>query len=104
MNKASETESSAIPVCLGCLAPADPARHYCKSCGHDIGQFTTYLPYVDIPWMAAGFGAVWRRVWSSEQSRWYARLGCILFIIMFAPVMLVGAPFVWLARRKSRES
>ena len=104
MDKASETEPSAIPVCVGCLAPVDSARYYCKSCGYDTGQFTTYLPFVDIPLMAAGYGAVWRRIWSSESSRWYSIVGCILFIIVFAPVMLVGLPFVWLARRKSRAS
>jgi hypothetical protein len=104
MDKAPEDESSAIPVCLGCLAPVDRDRHYCKSCGHDTGQFTTYLPYVDIPWMAAGFGAVWRRIWSSGQSRWFTRAGCILFLIVFAPVMFVGAPNTWLARRKNRAS
>src|SRR5688572_27583819 len=98
------TDSSATPVCPGCLAPIELARDYCKTCGRDTGQFTTYLPYVNIPWMATGFAAAWQRVWQHNGPRWYARVGCFLFILLFAPVMLVGLPFVLLARRRGAAS
>ena len=97
-------DSSATPVCPGCLAPIEAARYYCKRCGHDTGQFTTYLPYVDIPWMASGFAAAWRKIWHDARPRWYGRVGYFVFIVLFAPVMLVGLPFVLLARRKGRAS
>ncbi|HEX6812547.1 MAG TPA: hypothetical protein VF384_13055 [Planctomycetota bacterium] len=94
-----EPGSAPTPVCPGCLAPIERARYYCKRCGRDTGQFTSYLPFVNIPWMATGFGTAWQKVWQSNGPRWYARVGYMLFIVLFAPVMLVGLPFVLLARR-----
>ena len=87
------------PLCPGCLAPIDATRYYCEKCGRDTGQFTTYVPYVDIPWMATGFGAAWHRLWHG-QLRWYSRVGYVLFLLAFAPVLFVGLPFVLLARRR----
>lgn len=98
------TDPDATPVCPGCLAPIDPSRHYCKVCGRDTGQFTTYIPYVDIPWMATGFGAVWHKLCHETRPRWYTKVGYFLFIGLFAPVMLVALPFVWLNRRKRAAS
>jgi len=82
MDKASE--SPATPVCPGCLAPIDPTRHYCKRCGRDTGQFTTYIPYVNIRWMATGFGAAWHKLWYDKRPRWYTRIGYFLFVVLFA--------------------
>jgi hypothetical protein len=99
MDKTRDT--SATPVCPGCLTPIDPLRYYCKKCGRDTGPFTTYIPFVDIPWMANGFGVAWRRLWYDGTLRWYQKAGYLLFIVLFAPVMLVALPFVLLARLRN---
>ena len=48
--------------------------------------------------MANGFGKIWHRTLRDPKTHWGARIGYFVFIVFFAPVMLVGLPFVLLAR------
>ncbi|MBL8729136.1 MAG: hypothetical protein JNM25_11935 [Planctomycetes bacterium] len=100
-NAAERNGTDAVPLCPGCLVPVQATAYYCARCGWDIGQFTTYLPFVNIPWAANGFTRLWRRIWWGERRRWWARLGDFLLLVAMAPVMLVGAPFVWHAKRRA---
>lgn len=102
MNDSSEAKPT--PLCLGCLKPAERARHFCTHCGRDTGQFTQYMPFEGIQWMAQGYGTAWQRLWHDGRYRWAARAGLFLFVAVFAPIMLVGLPFVFLARRANSQS
>ncbi len=95
-----------VPVCLRCLEPADPANHYCPHCGEATGQFTHYIPFVNIPWQTRIWGQVWRQMWSGEGSV-PGRLFRLFMIVWNVPIMLVGLiPELWgiLKREKNRRS
>ena len=93
----------ATPLCPGCLAPVQLAANYCPRCGWDTGQLTPYLPFVNISWQANGLGRLWRRIWWDPRRRWYTRLGDLVLLLLMAPVMLIGLPFVWRTKRSSRS-
>ena len=37
------------PLCIQCLTPFEPLEHYCKNCGSAVGNYTMYLPFINIP-------------------------------------------------------
>ena len=80
------------PVCIGCFRPVDPLAHYCPHCGAATGQFTHYLPFVNIRWQASGWGQAWRQMWSREVSI-LGRLFRLVMIVWNVPVMLIGLLF-----------
>lgn len=92
------------PLCTRCLAPADPLKYYCE-CGEAIGQFTQYVPYVNIRFNNSIYGELWRRLLSPDTRLW---LRCFSFgmLVLFAPIMFVGMFFVlrerWRARTEER--
>lgn len=92
-----EGESDGSPVCIKCFRPVNPLDHYCPNCGGATGQFTHYLPFVNIRWQASVWGQAWRQIWSREVSI-PGRLFRLLMIIWNVPVMLIGLLF-----RASRE-
>ena len=92
------------PLCPRCLAPVDPVRYYCARCGWDTGQFTPYIEYVNIRWMANAYGNLWQRLWHDSKPSRATKVGYFLFILLSAPAMLVGLPFVWLAKRQQRRA
>ena len=87
-----EEEEEGTPVCPRCFQPVDPLDYYCPNCGETTGQLTPYIPYVGIPWAAACWGRVWRKVWSSDISI-PGRLFGLLIIVWIAPIMLIGLLF-----------
>ncbi len=59
-----------IPICLHCFTPYHETEHYCKVCGEAVGQFTPYVPFVNIPFNYSIFGKIWRKLWY-EDGRWF---------------------------------
>ena len=104
-NVNADSDAESTPLCPRCLAPVDPLRYYCR-CGEPIGQFTPYIPFVNIRFNYSIFGVVWRRLWA-RGTRLNARLGYFAMLALFAPVMFVGIPFVlrdWWRSRAARAS
>jgi len=85
------------PVCIRCFRPADPLAHYCPNCGAATGQFTHYLPFINIRWQASVWGQAWRQLWSREVSV-PGRLFRLFMIVWNVPIMLLGLLF-----KSSRE-
>ena len=101
----ADGDEEATPLCPRCLAPVDPLKHYCK-CGEAAGQFTPYIPFVNIRFNYGIFGASWRRLWARD-TRLHARLGYFALLALFAPVMFIGVPFAlrnWWRSRKAVAS
>lgn len=96
--------SEGVPLCLRCLAPHSPHEYYCKHCGAAVGQFTPYIPFVDIPFYANFYGRLWKRVWHERGVPVLSRAFSLWLIGLLAPVMLVGLPFVILERRRRRRT
>ena len=85
-----------------CKPPSPPHRYYCEHCGAAVGQFTPYIPYIDIPFFADFYGRLWRRVWFERGVSLASRALGLLIILLAAPVMLIGLPFA-IARRGRRR-
>ncbi|MHC4411014.1 MAG: hypothetical protein ACYS0F_18650 [Planctomycetota bacterium] len=77
--------------------------YYCPACGAAVGQFTAYLPFIDIPFHANFYARLWHRVWFEPSVALLSRALTFLLIVVMAPIMLVGLPFVWFARRRKRR-
>jgi hypothetical protein len=90
-------DSDGIPVCIKCFQPVDPLAHYCPNCGGATGNFTHYLPFINIRWQASVWGQAWRQIWSDEVSI-SGRLFRFIMIVWNVPIMLIGLLF-----RSSRE-
>ena len=80
------------PVCIGCFKPLDPLAHYCPNCGAATGQFTHYLPFINIRWQASVWGQAWRQMWCRDVSI-AGRVFRFVMIVWNVPVMLIGLLF-----------
>ena len=101
----ADGDAEPTPLCPRCLAPVDRLQHYCK-CGEAVGQFTPYIPFVNIRFNYSIFGASWRRLWA-RGTRFHARLGYFALLVLFTPIMFVGIPFIlrdWWRSRKAEAS
>lgn len=81
-----------IPVCIRCFQPVDPLANYCPHCGEATGQFTQYLPFENILWLARVWGRVWRQIWSRDVSL-AGRAFRLFMVVWNVPVMLIGLLF-----------
>ncbi len=88
----AEDESEGTPVCLRCFQQIDPLQYYCSNCGEASGQFTQYIPFVNIRWQASVWGQMWRQIWSTDVSI-PGRVFRFLMIMWNAPIMLIGLIF-----------
>ncbi len=87
-----EDERDGLPVCIKCFRPVNPLDHYCANCGGATGQFTHYLPFVNIRWQASVWGQAWRQIWYREISI-PGRLFRLFMVVWNAPLMLIGLLF-----------
>ena len=98
------SEIPAVPVCPRCMTPFDPLQHYCKKCGEAVGQLTPYIPFVNIPFNCSVFGTMWHRFWFDKRTNIGMKILFLFLIILMAPVMLLGLPFViWQKARGNKE-
>lgn len=88
----TEDEGEGVPVCISCFEPVSPLHHYCPHCGEACGQFTQYIPFVNLRWRASVWGRIWRQVWSRDVSI-PGRLFRFIMIVLWAPIMLIGLFF-----------
>jgi hypothetical protein len=88
----TEEEGDGTPVCIRCFKPVDPLHHYCPHCGEATGQFTHYIPFVNLRWQASVWGRMWRQVWSRNVS-FMGRIFRLLMIIWNVPILLIGLLF-----------
>lgn len=85
-------DGEGVPVCVGCFRPVDPLAHYCPHCGAATGQFTHYLPFINIRWQASVWGQAWRQVRSRDVSL-LGRVFRLIMIVWNVPIMLIGLFF-----------
>jgi hypothetical protein len=80
------------PVCIKCFRPVNPLENYCPNCGGATGNFTHYLPVINIRWAASVWGQAWRQVWYNDISI-PGRLFRFFMIVWNAPFLLIGTLF-----------
>ncbi len=109
--EARVNDPDAVPVCSHCFQPVSPLDHYCDDCGEAVGQWTAYIPWVNIPYLASFFERLWMRIWWRRDTPLRRRLGYLMVIVLLAAaifelvVMLVaGIPFVVWRRLTARRT
>lgn len=81
------------PLCMQCLSPVDPLEYYCPKCGFATGQLTPHIPFVNIQHYTNFMGRMWRKIWFERASP-ATKLLCFFMIVLSAPFLLLGLPFV----------
>ncbi len=82
------------PLCIQCLTPFEPLQHYhCKNCGHTVGSYTRYLPFINIPLEVEFSARIWRWFWREDAS--ILKRICLfpILISFWGQLFLVGLPF-----------
>jgi hypothetical protein len=82
-----ELESSEDAVCLNCTTPVKNfQQHYCPKCGNITGEYTRYIPFVNIQFNYTIFGTLWHKL-ADVKISWLIKSAYFLLIIFFAPIM-----------------
>lgn len=86
-------ENESEPLCLNCLKPVkNPGQHYCPDCGNVTGDFTRYIPFVNIQFNYSIFRSLWKKL-NNRKTNFFVRIIYFILIMALAPVMLlVGLP------------
>ncbi len=83
-----ELQAMDTPVCVNCLTPVrDANQHYCPKCGSVTGEFTRYIPFVNIRFNYSSLGTLWRKVRAKETSLAGRVTAAILIIALLASVL-----------------
>ncbi len=96
----TENEAKETPLCLKCLQPVDPLMHYCPNCGEAVGQLTPYIPFVNIRFNYSIFSTMWKKIWEGKDTGVFAKIFYLFLIVLCAPIMLIGLPFVLFKKEK----
>ena len=90
-----DVENCENALCTKCLAPVEsPLQHYCPRCANITGQFTGYIPFVNIPFQYSIYETLWKKIEHRQDSR-ISRIIAVIFILIFAPIiLLVGIPIL----------
>jgi hypothetical protein len=88
-----ELNDSSTPICLNCTKPVEnPNLHYCPHCGNVTGEYTRYIPFVNIQFNYSIFWSLWSKLNNTKVSL-PVRVFYLFMIMMLAPIMLVvGIP------------
>ncbi|MFA6569014.1 MAG: hypothetical protein WCS96_12450 [Victivallales bacterium] len=88
-----ELNDSSTPICLNCTKPVEnPNRHYCPHCGNVTGEYTRYIPFVNIQFNYSIFGSLWKKL-NDSKIIFPVRIIYFFLIMVLAPIMLiVGIP------------
>jgi hypothetical protein len=91
------------PVCGNCLTPVKPFQHYCPKCSHVTGEYTRYIPFVNIPFNFSIFASAWKNVAGKNPSI-LSRLVYLVFLFFIFPwVIIIGLPLLiweWFGKSK----
>jgi hypothetical protein len=102
-NDENYIEEKSQPVCPQCLTPFEPLQHYCSHCGGTVGNYTRYIPFVNIPFEIEFSINVWKKFWSSDTDIIYKFCLFPIVISTWGPVFLIGMPFeIWKKYKKER--
>jgi hypothetical protein len=95
INAAELDSSTCNRVCDNCLTPVSATdQHYCPVCGNATGDFTRYMPFVNIRFNYSLLATLWLKVRSPEV-RLRTKVVAIVVILICAPLMiLVGLPIL----------
>jgi hypothetical protein len=96
-------EEESQPLCPQCLTPFEPSQHYCLKCGETVGNYTRYIPFINIPFQVEFSAKLWKKFWSSETII-ISKIGLFpIVLVLWGPLFLVGMPFeIWKKYKKMK--
>ncbi len=96
-----DLEVSSTPVCLNCAKPIkNTQQHYCLNCGNITGEYTRYIPFVNIQFNYSIFGTLWHKL-KGRETLWFMRVIYFIMILFLAPAMLVvGLPVIFFIKAR----
>ena len=103
LDEVADSEAKPTPICFRCFALISPRQYYCQICGETVNPLTPYIPFVSIPFHVQLWAKLWYKVWYDHEAGWDWKVFGFLFITLTAPVMLLGIPFVLLAKWRARS-
>ena len=78
-----ELATTGTPVCVNCLRPVDnPNQHYCPLCGNVTGEYTRYIPFVNIPFNYSIFATLWHKL-RLPQTPLATRIAVVTLFLLF---------------------
>ena len=86
-------EKETLPLCFQCLTPVEALQHYCSNCGGTVGNYTRYIPFVNIPFQVEFYANVWRKFWRSDDSILLKFFLFPIVISIWGPLFFIGLPF-----------
>jgi hypothetical protein len=99
----AEEQGDGTPVCIRCFRPVHPLNHYCPHCGEAVGQFTQYIPFLNLRWQVSVWVRMWQQVWSRNVSVLGRLFRLFMIIWQFPIVLLVGLPFKIIEKVKKKS-
>ena len=107
-NEKPDLESDkANAVCGNCLTPVKPFQHYCSKCHHITGEYTRYIPFVNIPFNFSIFASVWKNVVGENPSIFSRFVYLIILFFIFPWVIIIGLPVMiweWVGKIKHNDN
>jgi len=84
-------------ICLKCGTGVKNGQYYCPKCNNATGKYVPYLPFVNIPFNYSMHQTLWQKLKSKDVNFFY-KIIAILFIILTAPIMIIGFFFYALVK------
>ena len=80
------------PVCIKCLSEYEALESYCKNCGHVVGRFTEYQPFVNIRFSYSFHATLWERIWHDKDIKSGKKFFYLALLTLVAPVFILFIP------------
>ncbi len=94
-----------VQLCTHCLSPVPVGQYYCQQCGETASDLTPYIPFVNIRFVCNFYKRLWRTACYDKRASILVRIFCLVLIVLFAPVMLIGVPFLlWQKIHKTKRN
>ncbi len=93
----------ALPICIKCFKEVENKnQHYCSKCGHITGEYTRYIPFVNLAFNYSIFGNLWNDLIGKDKSL-FKRVFSFILILLLAPIMLIfGIPVLIFSKLNSK--
>ena len=88
-----DLKNSNTPICLNCTKPIEKrTQHYCPYCGNITGEYTRYIPFVNIQFNYSIFETLWNKL-NNKTLPIMSRVFYLFLILLCAPIMIIiGIP------------
>ena len=86
-----DIQAKEVPVCTNCFEPINsPRQHYCPKCGNVTGEFTRYIPFVNLQFNYSIIGSMWGKM-TNKQTPTTTKVALgIVMLALFPLTLFIG--------------